>query len=289
MLFRSYRSALQLLLPAVIVCLLPLRSGNRQLLHATRWLLLGSLLYLALFFAKLKDHDYYFITVLPTVALLFATGFLTIKKNFDRFFHGRLFRLGLSVLLIAALLHGKKVLAHRYEELDQPVRNSYFNRLNTLRKDVVKAGVSDTSKFIVFADASPNAGLLALDHAGWSMDDTLSRKQHDSFLMYLYRGATYAVWKGSTPAGAQGYFTEVLVRDSIHVVRLERGELIHRVDAWKSYIASQPGWNSTILKQAGQLKTSYNETLLLAALSIDRKSTRLNSSHIPLSRMPSSA
>ena len=71
----------------------------------------------------------------------------------------------------------------------------------------------------------------------------------------------------------------------------EATTLIERVGAnCTMLLRGEPGiGKSTILKTLADRMPEYHAVYLDATLLEDRKSTRLNSSHIPLSRMPSSA
>src|ERR1051326_3473935 len=91
-----------------------------------------------------------------------------------------------------------------------------------------------------------------------------------------------------TDAGVEGigvaYFGGALTRTLAHAIdelgALTVGEDPVRVEAVQQKLKNAAGGSAG----PGGI---YN--LALSALDIDRKSTRLNSSHIPLSRMPSSA
>ena len=58
---------------------------------------------------------------------------------------------------------------------------------------------------------------------------------------------------------------------------------------WSQVYAANPDAKVPTIDIRGNLKPSEMLKVVHAAIAADRKSTRLNSSHIPLSRMPSSA
>ena len=61
-----------------------------------------------------------------------------------------------------------------------------------------------------------------------------------------------------------------------------------KLDLYKD-ISSEFTYNIDDVKDFSARNTNFSKTIVLPGNATDRKSTRLNSSHIPLSRMPSSA
>ncbi len=139
----------------------------RLLLVAAIVLVLGSACYVILFYERFRDHDYYFVALLPTLALSALLGLVALRSRFPKVLPDPTLALAMLVLSLLSINYAKLNLDRRYAE--QPDRYSAVGTaLVDLPLDLGTAGVTTDATFVVLGDNTPNGSLLSLDHKGWT-------------------------------------------------------------------------------------------------------------------------
>jgi len=177
----------------VIVCILGTifsSKANKTILIPSIFLLIGSTFYLLLFFAQFKDHDYYFITLIPTIILLVINGFTTIRNKFPKVLNNYIAKILLLSLTVLSMKYASTKLEGRYNFDDDFSKISIV--LSDARTYIDTQEISKDAKFIVFTDKSPNGGLYFLNRKGWNIKDT-SELNIKKINEYKRLGADYLV------------------------------------------------------------------------------------------------
>lgn len=143
------------------------RSAPLALRGVALGTMLGALTFIILFFPKLADHDYYFITILPAIGIIMLVGLGLIWHAI----HIKLLRsfitIGVFSLAAASVILARIELQRRhaaptdlYSATGEAMRQ-YMNcpDMPELPKD---------ARVIVLGDATPHGALSALGRLGWS-------------------------------------------------------------------------------------------------------------------------
>lgn len=151
-------------------------------------LILGELIYLLLFYAQFKDHDYYFLllwSALPIVGMVATKSLLDwIKRKELRVAVATFF-----LLIMGLSLHySQKKLKERFE-----VTTDHFSQpLNPIQVDKTEwqNRIPTDAKILVLGDYTPNGSLVLLNRKGWTTGDiTIDESQlalYDvDFFLYL--------------------------------------------------------------------------------------------------------
>ncbi len=137
------------------------------------WMLLsiaGSSLYILLFFNKLQDHDYYYLTVAPTLLLLVAIAMITVLDRWKDARGRFLVSFALFVLTLISLQLAKINLDRRYApNYDRYARVA--GRLDKVPMRELRSSIPIGARCIVVGDATPNASLLYIDRKGWTFEE----------------------------------------------------------------------------------------------------------------------
>ena len=187
-----YQSAAHVLLLIIFAGLFFIKSQIRVILIPTFILAIGSICYFLLFFAQFRDHDYYFIALIPAIILLTVNSFVALKNKFPGFLNLKITKFLLVILCCFSLHHAREKLYQRYH-----YPNDRFAaiglRLAGTGHYLDSIGVPENAKFVIITDQTPNGGLYFIRRPGWNIRDTsVSGKME--LENYIGRGADYILF-----------------------------------------------------------------------------------------------
>jgi hypothetical protein len=180
-----YPSSFHFIALSILLSFAFFRKRNRFLGNVAFWLLLGTISYVFLFYAQFKEHDYYFIAVIPSIIFVGIYSFDCVRKGFSSWYAKRGFQLILFVLVLLSLNYAKQKLHNRYNENKDPYAKVGAELLGMdLYLDQI--GVSRNAPIVILGDGSPNGGLYFAKRSGWSIKDTSEQS-----MLVLQRVLTY--------------------------------------------------------------------------------------------------
>ena len=187
-----YQTTIHVLFLIMGAGILFFKKANRILLTISAILVIGSVCYFLLFFAQFRDHDYYFIALIPAVIFLTTNAFVAIKNKYSRIVGHKIPKILLAALCVLSLNHASGKIAQRYQNKEDSFA-LVGEKLGGMRPYLDSIGVSADAKIIVMTDQSPNGGLYFLRRSGWNIRDTSQRSLMDVDI-YIGRGADYIVF-----------------------------------------------------------------------------------------------
>ncbi|NTW34316.1 MAG: hypothetical protein HGB12_17135 [Bacteroidetes bacterium] len=184
-----YFSSFHLIFIAFIFQIIFIRKSDRILSLITIILFFGSLSFLMLFYSQFKDHDYYFLTFLPSIIFILLNAFNTLKNIFPKIYNNFIPKLVVLIILVSGINYSKEKLDQRYEN-----GNDNFSRIGFLLKDIKPQleilKIPPASKFIVIPDLTQNGGLYFLNRKGWNIEGT-SENSLNMIPQFIKEGADY--------------------------------------------------------------------------------------------------
>ncbi len=184
-----YESTIHVFLVIILVGLFFLRKSNKIILTIAISTFIGSTIYFILFYSKFKDHDYYFITLIPGIIFLVINSFISIRNKFPKIFNSILVKVIITGLLFLSLNYTHKRVTMRYSIKDDKFGNIGMQLLNA--SDYINGiGISNQAKFIVIKDYTPNGSLYFLNRRGWTLSDTTA-SQLIEMQSFIQEGATH--------------------------------------------------------------------------------------------------
>lgn len=187
-----YPSTLHFFLVLWVAGVVFVHKSERILLILSLTLAAGGISYFLLFYSQFKDHDYYFIALIPAVIFITVNAFVSVRNKFPGYLGGYPAKLLLTGLCILSLNYAQKKLNQRYEPASDGI-SDIGTRLATTRYFLDSTGVPLHAKIIIVADKTPNGGLYFIHRPGWSIKDTTeaSREKLDQ---YVAQGADYILF-----------------------------------------------------------------------------------------------
>jgi hypothetical protein len=166
-----YQSTIHFFVIAFILGIVFIKKANKTFLVPGIIMLIGSIFYILLFYAQFKDHDYYFITLIPTIIILVVNAFITIRNKFPKLLNNYIAKILLLGLAVLSINYASSKLEERYS-----ITNNEFAEIGVVLSDTRNSldslGISKHAKVIVFTDKTPNGGLYFLNRKGWNVSDT---------------------------------------------------------------------------------------------------------------------
>jgi len=187
-----FQSTIHFFITIIIAGLFFNRKSERVLGILTFILALGSMCYFLLFYAQFKDHDYYFIALIPAIIFLVINSFITIRNKFPKWVNSYIARALLLLLCVLSLNYAREKLIHRYKNTEG-LNGGIVTLLSETRNYIDSIGISDDAKFVIMTDETPNGGLYCINRAGWALKDD----SEASLLLldsYVNQGATYILY-----------------------------------------------------------------------------------------------
>jgi hypothetical protein len=202
-----YESTIHFFLATSVLGIVLIRFANKAILIPASFLVFGSVCFTLLFFSQFKDHDYYFITIIPAIIFIILSSFISIKNKFPRIFKSPFLKIGLTVICFLSLNYARNKISDRYKKSDDVISRIGIS-LSETRSFLDSQGINEDAKFIVMNDKTPNGGLYFINRQGWSIPDS-SENSFKKLNTYISEGADY-----------------ILTVDEPHSRILEAGELI---------------------------------------------------------------
>ncbi|MBI9038145.1 MAG: glycosyltransferase family 39 protein [Bacteroidales bacterium] len=165
-----------------------IKKSDKFLTTLSLILFMGGLSYFLLFFQQFKEHDYYFLTLLPVIVFLVLNSFFILKNRFPKFFKSYVFKFFLLILVALSINLGKTILERRYTAIDDSAKIGF--QLNGADKYLDSINVSREEKFVVLMDYTPNGSLYFLNRKGWTLRND-SEKSLIKIKEYIKNGANY--------------------------------------------------------------------------------------------------
>lgn len=150
-----------------------IRRTENKLLFLSLSLILGIAAFILLFFPQFKDHDYYFLTVLPGLILVVAIAFITIQKVIPITLNTWLVK-GIFALICFLSLNfaGRKLQQREQRPADE--YSAIATKLAHAHEVLDSLKIPKTAKILIYPDYTPNGGLFMINRPGWGISDTES-------------------------------------------------------------------------------------------------------------------
>jgi hypothetical protein len=187
-----YPSTLHFFLVLLLAGIVFVNKSERILLILSLMLAAGSISYFLLFYSQFKDHDYYFIALIPGVIFITVNAFVSVRNKFPLYLSSYPAKLLLIGLCILSLNYAHKKLNQRYEKTDDGI-SDIGTRLATTRHFLDSTGVPSDAKIIIVTDKTPNGGLYFIHRPGWSIKDTTEASK-EKLDRYIGIGADYILF-----------------------------------------------------------------------------------------------
>jgi len=159
-------------------------------------LLCAGISIMILFYSQFRDHDYYFIVLIPVIFLMTVLSLEIVQNVYPSLFQLTIPKIAITGLLIISVINSKEKLKERYAlKYDQ-----YSISGKTLvdgKKILDSLGIPKNARIILLPEHSPNGGLLMLNRTGWTFPDT-GKKSIKEFWYSVKSGGKYLICSDTT-------------------------------------------------------------------------------------------
>ena len=205
-------TALILLLFLLIFSLFNYKNANKFLLLLTTISILGSFLFLLLFFQNLNVHDYYLVNLLIIIPLILLTFINLVKRIYPVFFKMKAIKT-IAVIGLLMLIYNTAVINRmKYNTKDYLVRKTIFvdkttldfwkwyhwnyentyKALENIKPFLRNVGIKRTDKVISIPDQSLNISLYLMDQKGFT-DFGYAEQGAERIIKFKEMGAKYLI------------------------------------------------------------------------------------------------
>ncbi len=187
-----YQTTFHVFLLIIVVGSIFFKKASKIILIQSLLLTIGTVCYFLLFYPQFKDHDYYFITLIPAIIFLVINSFITLKNKFPKLISNILTKLLLITICILSLNYAREKLVQRYKNTDDKFA-IIGCKLSHTKHYLDSLGISKNAKFIIISDLSVNGGLYFINRQGWSVKDT-SKQSIATIKNYIEKGVDYVLF-----------------------------------------------------------------------------------------------
>lgn len=166
-----YPTSFHVMMAILVIGLFLIKKSNKTILVFTTLTFLGSVGYIILFFNQFKDHDYYFLTLIPTIIFLVTNSFIAIKNKYPKPVNSWISKLILITIVVLSLNFGREKLANRYATPDI-IYSPIGIQLNGGEHYLKRINIQPSETVIVIKDNTRNGSLYFLNRRGWTFADT---------------------------------------------------------------------------------------------------------------------
>lgn len=191
--FHDYLSsqAYQVFSLLILLSLFSFKKFNPFFLYASLLISFGALCFVLLFFEQFRDHDYYFLTLIPVAIIIFINAFLSARAIFPLLVSSYLSKGIFLLLCLWSIQHAKSTVNARYAITDDPFA-SIGVKLAGLKPFLLENGVGQEAKVVILTDLTPNGGLYTIGRRGWSIP-TAENNGIEELNAYKENGAEFVI------------------------------------------------------------------------------------------------
>ena len=189
--YTSYfaHSSFHLLIILALIQIILIKKSNYNITLLVFLLFLGLICFAFLFYSQFKDHDYYFLTFIPFLILLFINAINTLKIKYPN----TKLHFGFKFILILIVFVGINYSKHKLTERRENQMNSY-SKMGLLifrhKEEIRRLNIPKNAKIILTPETSQNGGLLYLNRMGWTIP-SLKDITHEKLIELKLKGANY--------------------------------------------------------------------------------------------------
>ena len=191
-----YQTTIHIFYGFAIIGILLFRRAHRALMLTSVFLALGCFCYCLLFFAQFKDHDYYFITIIPGVIFIVLNGFVGLKNSSPKLISHFIVTLLLITLCLLSINYARQKLNDRYSDSTDTFA-AVGRKLQGADKWLDQLYIKSDARVVILGDSTPNGGLYFINRQGWSIGNS-STNQQQLLNYYINNGADYILLTDST-------------------------------------------------------------------------------------------
>lgn len=186
-----YPTTLHFLCVLFIAGVMLIQKVRHELFLPCLFTVAGTLGYFLLFFGQFKDHDYYFITLIPGIFIFSLTALATLRSRFPSMSNHWVIKAGLTLLTLLSMFYAQRNVTKRYLEKDEKFA-IITEELKGVRELLDNMQVPSTAKFIIAYDRTPNGGLWGIGRSGWNIRDTVN--SITTLHEFVTQGAEYIIY-----------------------------------------------------------------------------------------------
>lgn len=222
--YTSYfaHSSFHFLLVVFVFQVIYMKKSNYNLSLISGFMFLGSLTFGLLFYAQFKDHDYYFLTIMPFLILLLINGINTFKNISSEINHHRLVKAILFLIIVAGINYSRNKLNDRYL-IEMNIYSQTGMLIDENRIVIDDLNIPKDAKIILAPEPSQNGGLLYINRMGWTIP-SLKEITKEKLIDLKSKGANYFVLASKDLRALEKVKTEgevILESKDIFVLRLK--------------------------------------------------------------------
>ncbi len=163
-----YYSTFHLFFLIVIVWLIRPKKWNGYISNMAIVSAIGALFYFFLFYAQFKDHDYYFIVMMPALFLLVIDGIRQLTSSVSNRMGQYSIKLIILVVCVLSINYAKLGMSRRLISDNQEISKE-LNQLDGIRGWLENKNVPADARFIVLGDQTHNGSLYFMNRKGWQI------------------------------------------------------------------------------------------------------------------------
>ncbi len=186
-----FQTTFHLFFLVTILGILFIKKGEKVILIPAVFVFSGTLAFFTLFYSQFKEHDYYFITLIPAIVFIVSSSFVSLKNKFPNLINHFSIKLILALICLLSLNYANKKLAERFS-----IKNDLYavigDKLSNSESFINTLNISKKAKFIIVPDLTPNGGLYFINHSGWNIQDS-SSVSILKYKKYIRKGADYVI------------------------------------------------------------------------------------------------
>lgn len=175
-----------------IAGLLRFRKADLRWIILTSFCVAGALAFFLLFFLQFRDHDYYFLAMVPAIVLAVLFAVTAVLDAHSNQLYKWVFSILLAVTAVKGIAFSNSKMWNRYAES----RNDLYSRVGQLLagsdKEFDFAGINRNARLIIVMDPNVNGGLYFTGRFGWPIMDT-SESWLNRIPAMVNEGATHFV------------------------------------------------------------------------------------------------